>query len=358
MTLLLVLLAAVPPTQPPTRVAALDGGAVIPVSATFSGIATVSGIVYVADAGPPINVNPHGVIGLVGVNIVDAGPPRNVQGTFWQSTQPVSLASVPAHGLTGQVSVNITDAGAPLNVQGTFFQATQPVSLASVPTHGVTGTFWQATQPVSLASAPTTPVTGTFWQTTQPVSGTFWQATQPVSGTFWQATQPVSGTVAATQSGTWGARVTGNAGANLDGPTGSAPPANAFLQGLRETTNMVAQVQCDKTAMANIATATDTQLVALSGSTIIYVCSAYIEIQGVATTAGTLQLEYGTGTNCGTGKTAISPTFIGSTTAGNPTVVPMSAGAGYLFKTTAGQALCALSTTTTVQKVFITYAQF
>lgn len=34
-------------------------------------------------------------------------------------------------------------------VSGTFWQATQPVSLASVPTHGVTGTFWQATQPVS-----------------------------------------------------------------------------------------------------------------------------------------------------------------------------------------------------------------
>jgi hypothetical protein len=49
-------------------------------------------------------------------------------------------------------------------VQGTVavsnFPATQPVS----------GTFYQATQPVSLASAPTTPVTGTFWQATQPVS--------------------------------------------------------------------------------------------------------------------------------------------------------------------------------------------
>lgn len=36
----------------------------------------------------------------------------------------------------------------------------------------VDGTFWQATQPVSIASMPTTPVTGTFWQATQPVSGT------------------------------------------------------------------------------------------------------------------------------------------------------------------------------------------
>ena len=72
----------------------------------------------------------------------------------------------------------------------------------------VTGTFYQATQPVSIASMPSTPVTGTFWQATQPVSGTFWQTTQPVSiasmpstpvtGTFWQATQPVSGTVTAT----------------------------------------------------------------------------------------------------------------------------------------------------------------
>lgn len=35
---------------------------------------------------------------------------------------------------------------------------------------GVTGTFWQATQPVSIATMPSTPVTGTFWQATQPVS--------------------------------------------------------------------------------------------------------------------------------------------------------------------------------------------
>lgn len=57
-------------------------------------------------------------------------------------------------------------------VSGTFYQTTQPVSIASMPTTPVTGTFWQATQPVSIASMPSTPVTGTFWQATQPVSGT------------------------------------------------------------------------------------------------------------------------------------------------------------------------------------------
>lgn len=147
-------------------------------------------------------------------------------------------------------------------VTGSFYQATQPVSLASVPTHGVTGTFWQATQPVSgpltdtQLRATAVPVSGTFYQATQPVSasalplptgaatsakqpaiGTAGVASsdvisvqgiaggvaQPVSGTFWQTTQPVSGTVtinpipagtnaigsitntsfASTQSGTW-----------------------------------------------------------------------------------------------------------------------------------------------------------
>jgi hypothetical protein len=43
----------------------------------------------------------------------------------------------------------------------------------------VSGTFFQATQPVSIAASVA--VTGTFFQVTQPVSGTFWQSTQPVS---------------------------------------------------------------------------------------------------------------------------------------------------------------------------------
>lgn len=147
-----------------------------------------------------------------------------VTGTFWQATQPVSLASVPSHPVTG-----------------TFWQATQPVSLASVPSHAVTnagtfpvqidgnaltslqllddaiiadntaisstklmaigGTDGTNSQMLSVNSSGhiniadggnSITVDGTFWQTTQPVSGTFWQATQPVSGTFWQATQPVS----------------------------------------------------------------------------------------------------------------------------------------------------------------------
>jgi hypothetical protein len=51
------------------------------------------------------------------------------------------------------------------------FPTTQTVDVGNFPASvAVTGTFWQATQPVSIASMPTTPVTGTSWQATQPVS--------------------------------------------------------------------------------------------------------------------------------------------------------------------------------------------
>lgn len=106
-----------------------------------------------------------------------------VTGTFWQATQPVSLASVPSHDVTnsgtfpvqvtsmpttvvsatdldirnltssdvvtvtggaGQTAdVKVTLDGESVAVTGNFYPATQPVSLASVPSHDVTnaGTF-------------------------------------------------------------------------------------------------------------------------------------------------------------------------------------------------------------------------
>ena len=168
---------------------------------------------------------------------------------LWSATNPapVTVGNFPAtQPISGTVSVSGT-----VPVSGTFYQTTQPVSIATMPSTPVTGTFWQTTQPVSLASLPalatgantigaisntsfaatqsgtwnvgvtgSVGVTGTFWQATQPVSGTFWQTTQPVSiasmpstpvtGTFWQATQPVSGTVTTTGAAASGATLSGN----------------------------------------------------------------------------------------------------------------------------------------------------
>jgi hypothetical protein len=88
-----------------------------------------------------------------------------VTGTFWQATQPVSIASMPTTTVTatdfdiraltstdvvtvtggaGQTAdVKITLDSESVAVTGAFYQATQPVSLASVPSHAVTnaGTF-------------------------------------------------------------------------------------------------------------------------------------------------------------------------------------------------------------------------
>jgi hypothetical protein len=79
-----------------------------------------------------------------------------VEVTNFPATQPVSISS----------AVPVTDNSGSLTVDGSVSVSNFPVSQA------VTGTFYQATQPVSIATMPSTPVTGTFWQTTQPVSGT------------------------------------------------------------------------------------------------------------------------------------------------------------------------------------------
>jgi len=92
---------------------------------------TLNGALNIADGGSTISID-------------DGAGSITVDGTFWQATQPVSLASVPTHGVTnaGTFAVQVTSAPT-TTVTGTFWQATQPVSLTSVPSHAVTnaGTF-------------------------------------------------------------------------------------------------------------------------------------------------------------------------------------------------------------------------
>lgn len=147
-------------------------------------------------------------------------------GPYFQATQPIS----------GTVTANVNGT---VPVSGTFWPTTQPVSIASMPTTPVTGTFWQATQPVSIASMPTTPVTGTFWQATQPVSGTFFQATQPVSLAALPALTAGAAVIGAvTQSGTW---------------TVSSPTLTKGTQGA--SGNSVQQLRDAGRAIVNAATA-------------------------------------------------------------------------------------------------------
>lgn len=101
------------------------------------------------------------------INVLNAS--IAVTGTFWQATQPISAVSLPlptgaataakqpALGTAGTASTDV------ITVQGIASMTALKVDGSAV-TQPVSGTFWQATQPVSLASVPSHPVTnaGTF----------------------------------------------------------------------------------------------------------------------------------------------------------------------------------------------------
>jgi hypothetical protein len=135
--------------------------------------------------------NPLPVSGTLTCNVGTGTQP--VSGTFWQATQPVSLASLPALA-TGANTIGAVNINGTVPISGTI-TATNSANGAtgsSVPAQAtlVGGTNSGTLRALKVASDGTLTVDGSA--STQPVSGTFWQATQPVSGTFWQATQPVS----------------------------------------------------------------------------------------------------------------------------------------------------------------------
>lgn len=96
-----------------------------------------------------------------------------------------------------------------------------------------------------------------------------------------------------------------------------------------------------QSAVINITSATTTSLVAISGTTSIYVCGFAVSF-GSTVSPDTIQFEYGTGATCGTGTTVLTGAL---NTSGLLTGSITYGGAGQtIFKTPAGQRLCAVST--------------
>ena len=105
--------------------------------------------------------------------VTGAGGTFPVTGTFWQATQPVSVASLPlptgaAQETGGDLATAATNAG---TVATNTTRTNAGTSAATaLPIQGVTGgvavpvtgTFWQSTQPVSLSSLPAYAATPTF----------------------------------------------------------------------------------------------------------------------------------------------------------------------------------------------------
>lgn len=104
-----------------------------------------------------------------------------------------------------------------------------------------------------------------------------------------------------------------------------------------------------RSVAVNITSATTTQLVALVASRSVYVCGAILTIAPSATSADTATFEYGTGSSCGTGTTALTGA-IGAgdlTTAAPPLLVTLNV-AGTNLTAPSGNALCVVSAGTTV----------
>jgi len=122
--------------------------------------------------------------------------------------------------------------------------------------------------------------------------------------------------------------------------------------------NNGSEVRCDSSVVINQATATTTQLVALSAGKKVYVCSATVNQVG-ATTAPTFKFVYGTGANCATSPVDLTGVISGANVAGTITNVQLGGnGLGYVFSTPASQALCITTTTTQAQKGLLSYTQF
>jgi hypothetical protein len=102
-------------------------------------------------------------------------------------------------------------------------------------------------------------------------------------------------------------------------------------------------------AQVQISSATTTQLIPTVAGQQIYVCGGTVEIASSATTAATIQFEYGTGATCGTGTVAFTgPMGTGTATAGiDPAVIPLSSGVTN-FAVPTNNNFCAVTTGTTV----------
>lgn len=114
-------------------------------------------------------------------------------------------------------------------------------------------------------------------------------------------------------------------------------------------TNWDRQFTCPNSAVVSATAGATTQIVALSGSTNIRVCSIVLTISA----SGTAQFVSGTGTNCATGTANLT----GAMSLATATPLALSSGNGSLLRAGASNALCLAAVTGNVTG-FVTYAQY
>jgi hypothetical protein len=132
--------------------------------------------------------------------------------------------------------------------------------------------------------------------------------------------------------------------------TGATAPTTAGLTGVVTSGNLSGLVACDSSALLSVTTATTTQAIALQAGKSIYVCGFVVNAGGTTTA----RIVQGTGTNCATGLTNLTPAF-NLTSGGN---VTFGNSVGQLLKTNTGSALCITSTAAIALNILVIYTQF
>lgn len=157
----------------------------------------------------------------------------------------------------------------------------------------------------------------------------------------------IEGITAAGSAGSYPVTVQGNAsGVPVPVIVGNAVTVYPAMN----STGTVSQVQSDSSAAINVSTAATTTLVALAAGKSIYVTAWDI----VVAAADNVTLEYGTGSNCGTGTTALTGPYNMAANGG----LAKGSGLGVIFKVPAGNALCIVTSAAVQASGSVSYAQF
>lgn len=134
------------------------------------------------------------------------------------------------------------------------------------------------------------------------------------------------------------------------GATGSAVPSGAQYVAGRTGANLEGFERCDSQAFLNMSTATTTEIVALTSSQSIRVCSYRLMAGGTAN----VKFVRGTGTNCGTGTTDVSANFPLVAQSG----LAPSGGSSPIYIITASNALCVTSSAAVTVAVEVSYTKY
>lgn len=152
-------------------------------------------------------------------------------------------------------------------------------------------------------------------------------------------------------------RALGNAGAAFDAATAAAVPANALYVGGNGSGNLTGLMRCDNSVVYDTNTNGKTQLVGLVSGKVVYVCG--LSITQSTTSAVTVSLGSGTGTNCGTTYTAKTPAWpIQAPTSIGPTGLVLPLATAPWFQTAASEELCISTNAAVSVQVLVSYTQF